>query len=140
MTVLTWPSELDPPLRESWRRQPVDPRQARARSAGPLGWKRRYSSTAYIVGLELELSRDQKAVLDNFFKEDTEDGTLPFSMPDPTTDGWALLDHEGRPILVQDGVPLLLSANWLCQFGEELPQESLIGVRFRAAFSLLVLP
>ncbi|QEW21228.1 hypothetical protein LA6_003436 [Marinibacterium anthonyi] len=99
-----------------------------------------YSSVARQVSLAIECSRAQKAVFDQFFEETTGFGALPFTMPDPTTDGWPLLADDGAPLLTTAGQPILLARQWLCLFGRETPQETLRGVTFRIAFSVSVMP
>lgn len=144
MTVPSWPAELPRPERSSWSAQPQDARLKRRSDAGPPGWRRRFSSAARLVSLSVFLSRDQKAVFDTFLAYTTGGGAVPFWMPDPTTDGWPLLSSDGTPLLVSggpdDGKPILLGAQWLCTFGDQLPVESIAGVNFRMNFSVVVLP
>lgn len=139
--TLVWPSDLPRPRRDGHRSQPMDPRLRKSPETGPPGWRRRYSSVARSVALVLDLSRAQKAVFDNFHAEATAYGTLPFTMPDPTTDGWPMLTGDGAPLLTQTGAPILLAATWLCLFGDQPPAESMVGgVTFRISFSVLVMP
>lgn len=141
MTIPAWPLELPRPNRSGWSAQMQDGRQHRATSGGPPGYRRRFSSSARLVGLEIDVSRREKGVFDKFFIEQTASGTTPFTMPDPTTDGWALLDESGHPLLDGDGSPILTSAIWLCLFGEAMPVEVIVvGLRFRIAFSVAVMP
>lgn len=144
MTVPVWPEELPRPERNTYGAQHQDPRKQRRSEAGPPGWLRRFSSAAKIVSLSVDLSRDEKAVFDNFHQVDAAMGSLPFWVPDPTTDGWGLLNHASAQILVaggpHDGEPLLLGAVWLCSFGTQMPRETITGVRFRKTFELVVYP
>lgn len=139
MSYAVWPTSLPRPERNSWQRQRQEGRLKRQTDAGPPGWRRRFSSTALMVSLSVVLTRNQKAIFDRFFEEDTRGGSLLFWMPDPTTDGWAMLDDAGNPLLSGD-VPLLLAARWLVSFGDQLPQESIQGTEFRIAFSVVVMP
>lgn len=107
---------------------------------GPPGYRRRFSSVAKLVTLSIVIGRDKKAIFDQFFDERTAGGTLPFYMPDPTTDGWPLLSSDGLPLLTGSGVPLLLASRWLCLFGDTLPTETILGVQFRMSFSVVVMP
>ncbi|MAU43772.1 MAG: hypothetical protein CMP09_02820 [Yangia sp.] len=61
-------------------------------------------------------------------------------MPDPVTDGWPLLHETGVPLLYEDGTPILMSAQWLCVFGDEPPSETLRGMTFTKSFSVWVMP
>lgn len=140
MTLPAWPSVLPRPLRDSWQLRPQDVRVARTVQAGPPGYRRRFSAGAQLVSQAIDLDRHQKAVFDKFFFETTRQGSLPFTMPDPTTDGWALLDAEGAPILTEGGDPILLAATWTCLFGQEVPVEAVYGVRFIKSFSIAVMP
>lgn len=138
--TLAWPDELPRPLRDSWNRSPQDARQKRPTEAGPPGFRRRFSSAAKLVSMAVELDKNQQMIFWRFYEEDTAMGSLPFTMADPTTDGWPMLDGAGNPMLTDEGMPILLSAQWLCLFGEQVPTESLKGVRFRIAFSVAVMP
>lgn len=141
MTLPAWPSDLPKPMRPSWSAQTQDGRQKRAAETGPPGYRRRYSSTAKMVALEIDVTRAGKAVFDTFFGETIAQGTLPFTMPDPTTDGWAWLNSDGEPILDGAGNPILLAATWVCLMGDQMPVETISGgVRFRIGFTVSVMP
>ena len=144
MSYPVWPSALPRPERRTWQATPQDARLERRSDAGPTGFRRRFSSASTLVSLSVLLSRNGKAVFDNFYKETTSGGAKLFWMPDPTTDGWAMLDSEGRPILVaggpDDGKPVLLAALWLVTFGKDLPAETIEGVEFRKSFNIVVMP
>ncbi|ALF02098.1 hypothetical protein [Salipiger abyssi] len=141
MTPLNWPSELDKPERNSWNAGWNDPRQKRRGETGGPRYRRRYSAVAKPVSLSLVCTRLQKGVFDRFFEQDTNFGSRVFRMPDPTTDGWAMLDENGTAVLDENGVPILMSAQWLCLFGAELPKETVVEqVKFRLTFTVAVLP
>lgn len=136
-----WPAELPRPERDSWQNQLQDSRQKRVSEAGPPGWARRFSSAARLVTLSLILSRNQKAIFDRFYEQDCAGGVRLFWMPDPTTDGWEMLSATGETLLDGAGNRLLLSARWLCRFGDQVPVESIAGqVEFRKRFNVVVLP
>ena len=140
MTLPALPDVLNCPLRAAWNAQSQDPRQQRAVDAGPPGTKRRWSSVARGVQLEIEVGRLGKAVFEKFYRVTTQTGSLPFTMQDPTTHGWPLLASDGRALLGPDGTPILLAATWVCKFGQEMPSERLIGARFQIAFPIWVMP
>lgn len=141
MTLPAWPTDLPKPVRASWSGQRQDARQRRAVETGPPGYRRRFSAVARIVGMQIDVTRSQKAVFDTFFEQTTQFGALPFVMPDPTTDGWAMLDAAGQPMLDGTGTPILLSATWLCLFGSEPPTEGIpAGTRFSISFTVAVMP
>ncbi|MBP1852681.1 hypothetical protein [Rhizobium halophytocola] len=102
--------------------------------------RRRFSSVSKPVSLSIFVDRNGKAIFDNFYDDTTAGGSRPFLMPDPTTDGWALLASDGGPLLAGDGTPLLIAGEWLCLFGQAMPSESIKGVYFRIAFSVEVMP
>lgn len=140
MTHPVWPEALDRWERDGWQVQPQEARQQRQSDAGPPGWRRRFSAAAKTVGLSIVLTRDEKAVFDEFFAVTCARGSRLFWMPDPTTDGWAMLDSAGHPLLSGDQ-PLLLSARWLCSFGDQLPVETIAEqVKFRKSFNVVVMP
>lgn len=139
MSVPTWPESLPDPLRAGYLAQRQDIRVRRSAN-GPPGYGRRFSSGARLVTLAIEVTRSGKAVFDGFYDLDTRFGTLPFRMPDPATDGRNLLTDAGAPILTGTGEPLLVSASWLCLFGEPVPSERIVGGRFEITFNIAVMP
>lgn len=139
MSLLVYPADLPRPNRGGYQAQFQDPRLRKKTEAGPPGFRRRWSGVAKHVALTTDLTRDQKATLEDFVAE-TEFGARPFDMGDPTTDGWPMLDESGQPVLTEGGAPVLLSARWLCLF-DQLPVETVArGVTFRLAFSVWVMP
>lgn len=140
MTILTWPPELDRPERDSWNAAWMDPRRKRRGDTGGPRYRRRFSAVPKLVSLSLLCSRAQKGIFDRFLTQDTNHGTRLFWMPDPTTDGWALLDEAFVQLLDQDGRPLLMAAQWLCVFGDDMPKETVVGNEFRFNFNIVVLP
>lgn len=140
MSVQQWPAALDRFERPGWQVQPQDSRQRRASEAGPPGYRRRFSSVARGVSLSIVLSRNEKAIFDQFYDEDCAHGSREFWMPDPSTHGWPLLSDAGTP-LMSAGRPLLLAERWLCAWGDPPPTESIVGqVQFRKTFGIWVLP
>lgn len=135
----TWPESLEKPTRADYQSQRQDTRQ-RKRAAGAPGYRRRFSNAATNVSLVIRLSRQDKAVFDQFYDDVTEGGSLTFYMPDPVTDGWPVATGDGAPLLTGNGAPLLMAANWLCLFGDESPVETIIGVGFDIQFSVWVMP
>lgn len=140
MTTLAWPSTLPRPERSTWQLQPQDARRKRANDAGPPGYRRKFSSVAQMVSLSVLLSRAGKDLFDTFFHVDCAEGSHPFTMPDPTTDGWPLLGANGDPLLDGQGQPLLRSGTWLCLWGDQVPVETIVGIEFRKTFSVVVMP
>lgn len=140
MSVPTWPAALPRPRRSGWQAQFADPRLKRQADTGMPGARRRWSKAARQVSLTLTVTRDERAVFDRFFEHELKHGSKPFRMPDPTTDGWAMLAGDGTPLLTPHGQPLLLSGSWLCVFGEEMPSETIEGVRFTLSLNIWVMP
>jgi hypothetical protein len=144
MTIVYWPVELPLPERSSWNAQPQEARKKRQSDAGPPSYRRRFSSAAKMVAMSVLLTADQRAIFDNFFEYETSMGSLLFWMPDPSTDGWGLFASDSAPLLISggpdDGKPLLLAAQWLCTFGDQLPAETIQGNQFRKAFGVVVIP
>lgn len=140
MTYPVWPESLPRPERSSWQANRQDGRLKRRSDAGPTSYRRRFSSTARPVSLSVLLSRDQKAIFENFYVEEIAEGAGLFWMPDPTTDAWPLLTDEGPSLLTDDGTPILLGEQWLVTMGDTLPSEAVIGVEFRISFSVEVMP
>jgi hypothetical protein len=140
MTIPTWPTTLPRPERQSFQKTWMDGRLKRQTDSGPPGYRRRFSSVAKPVSLSILTSREQQEVFETFYEDETAGGSLPFYMPDPTKDGWPLLDESGRPLLGGDGRPVLMSARWLCFFGDTLPVITVVGIEFRISFNIVVMP
>ncbi|WP_428540775.1 hypothetical protein [Profundibacter sp.] len=140
MSVATWPDSLPRPMRNGFQSQLQDGRKSKSGETGPPAYRRRFSSVVREYSMTIDVPRSEKAVFDNFYRTATKLGTKPFWMPDPTTDGWSMLDASGNPLLTSSGAPLLLSARWLCLFGASTPRETVKGIRFRIAFQIAVLP
>lgn len=140
MSLVTWPSRLPRPSRSGLEQTWQDPRLRKGADAGPPGYRRRYSAVAKGVSLDIRIYRAELAVFAKFYDTTVDNGTVPFWMPDPMTDGWAMLGDSGAPVLTETGLPLLLSAQWLCLFGEDAPSVKPDGLRFRVSFSVWVMP
>lgn len=140
MSYPSWPAQLPRPERDTWRAQPQDARLKRQSDAGPPAWRRRFSSASTTVAMSVLIKRWQRSIFDDFFTLTTKRGSLLFRMPDPTTDGWRLLDGNGVPLLDGSGTPLLMSGTWLCSFGGEPPVETVVGIEFRKSFTVEVMP
>ncbi|OJF92661.1 hypothetical protein AX761_20895 [Rhizobium sp. 58] len=140
MTYPAWPVALPRPERQSWQATPQDARRRRRSDAGPVSYRRAFSSASRMVSMSVVLLRWQKSIFETFYEETVSGGSRLFTMPDPTTDGWPMLDSNGVAILDGGGVPVLLSKSWLCTFGEPTPIETIVGVRFRFSFAIEVMP
>lgn len=140
MTYPVWPSELPAPERDTWQASWSDPRRRRQGDAGPDGYRKRFSSIPRQVALSMVLNREEKARFDRFFEDELDFGIGLFTMPDPTTDGWPVLTADGQPLLMEDGTPITMAQTWLCQWGAEMPVETIQGREFRIRFAVEVLP
>ena len=140
MSVAIWPEDLPKPRRDGYAAGINDPRIAKNTDAGPVGWRRRWSSHTKAVSLVAHLDRNEKAIFDNFYEYECQVGSLPFRMPDPVTDNWPLLTSDGESLLLSDGEPILMAATWLCIWGQSVPQESMVGRHFKVSFSVVVMP
>lgn len=140
MSIATWPTVLPRPERQTYGMKPDDPRLKRTGESGPPAYRRMVSSVAERTSLSLSVDRSDRQVFWDFYNEDCGHGTKAFIMPDPITDGWAMLTGSGVPLLASDGTPLLLSRLLLCKFGDEVPQELLEGLRFKISFGVVIMP
>lgn len=140
MSYPVWPAELTKFDRSGWQAQPQEARQRRQSDAGPPAYRRRFSAVARLVALSIVVTRNERAIFDRFHADTCAHGAHLFWMPDPTTDGWPLLHSDGRP-LQSAGTPLLLSARWLCSFGDQVPAAVIVEqVKFRISFNVVVMP
>lgn len=135
-----WPSTMPRPRREGYSEQRLDARRSKGGDTGPPGWDRRWSSVAQKVAMVLDIPRAVLGEFERFWIDDLSEGSLPFWMPAPTSDGWPLLSPAGTPMLLPDGRPLLVSRQWLCLMGDSTPVTTPKGVRFRVSFSVTVMP
>lgn len=141
MSYPVWPESLVQFERAGWQRQPQEARRRRQGDAGPPAYRRRFSAVSRTVSLAVVTDRTGKAIFDRFYEEDCAFGSRLFWMPDPSTNGWGLLQSDGLQLLDGTGRPLLLAARWLCSFGDELPVETIVGqTDFRIAFTVVVMP
>lgn len=139
MTIQTWPSGLPAPEKETWSAQYMDPRRKRQNSAGPPSYRKMFSSVPKLVTMSLLLTRDQKSVFDRFYTLTTDFGTDLFWMPDPTVDGWQLVDTGGNP-LAASGSPIQGAGRWLCSFGDTPPSETISNHEWRITMQIVVMP
>lgn len=140
MTVPAWPTQLPKPERSTYQMTPGEARLKRRTDAGAPAYRRRFSGIPKLVTMSILVTRAGKSIFDLFYENDTRSGSLPFTMPDPTTDGWPLTDAAGNPLFDGAGNPLRMSGTWLCMFGDQQPIETIIGKEFRKSFSITVLP
>jgi hypothetical protein len=104
--------------------------------------RRRLSAVVDVVSWTSEMTRAELAKFDRFYREDLAQGSKPFLLADPSTDGWALLTDDGQPLYADDGQPMLAAETWIVQFGGRQPSISAIPNRvdWRVDIELEVLP
>ena len=140
MTLPTYPTELPAPLADPYQVARGDGRILSRNDAGPPNIRSRYAEPVDAVQFSTFLDRSQLARFDRFYVEETKRGAKPFLIPDPGTDGWALLTDDGSPLLTDDGTPLLLAETWLVLFGQKLPVVTNKATYWTVSFELTVLP
>lgn len=140
MAVPVWPAELPRPMRQGYGRADGEGRTRSRADAGPVRMRRRSSAVPQPLAMVFDFSVDELARFDRFFAEETAEGTLPFIMTDWTTDGHGLMTADGEALTDEAGNALVITARWLCQFGERLPERSVVGVRRRVQVTIEVLP
>ncbi|RWO83931.1 MAG: hypothetical protein EOS18_03550 [Mesorhizobium sp.] len=143
MTLVWYPPELPRPERAPYQVTRGDGRTRRAEDAGPPNVRRRFSAVATTVAFSTVLTRAQLARFDRFFDEEIKQGTLPFLMPAPDTDGLPLLTEDGTPLLTDEGVPILIAETWLCLIGQQMPARapsSPGSIQWRVSFDIAVMP
>lgn len=136
-----WPNALHRFTRSDFQQTRQDGRRRIGADAGPPRFRRRFSAIARMVSLGLVVTRSEREIFDAFYADTCRQGSLTFRMPDPSTEGWPLLDEAGASVLSAAGIPIRLSATWLCAWGDEPPVEVMDGdVEFRIQFQVWVLP
>lgn len=143
MSLVWYPPELPRPERAPFQMARGDGRTRRAEDAGPVNVRRRFSAVANTVAFSTVLTRAQLARFDRFYDQEIKQGTAPFLMPAPDTDGLPLLADDGTPLLTDEGLPILISETWLCLIGQQLPARapsSPSSIQWRVSFDIVVMP
>ena len=141
MALPLYPPELPRPEASNYQEAFGDGRLQGRTDAGPPVGGRRFSSVVNTVQFSTLLRRSQLARFQRFYDEDTRQGSLPFLIPDPTTDGWMMMTDTFQPILNEAGLPLLLSETWVVMFGATLPRITTSRPPlFSVMFELSVMP
>lgn len=142
MTIPVWPSSLPQRvLRDGYSEQSQDGRLFTRTTAGPPKTRRKYSRVLQTVAGAIVVDYDGKARLERFVREETVQGSLPFIFPDQSHDAVPLGDGLGAELLDETGAVLIDSAKWLVMFAQnELPRYEPFGLKWRASFTLTVMP
>lgn len=140
MTIPFWPDQLPRPMRQGYQKTLSDGRQSTKNDGGPPRVRRQYSSAVSPVAMTIDVSLDGKECFNRFWETDTAGGSLPFWVIDPTLDGVPLMDDTGAIITDDTDAPILMDAWWLVLFDTQAPAETVIGVRYRINFGLMVMP
>lgn len=140
MTLPSWPSTLPRPTRAGYGSSLVDVRRPKPNDAKVPAFRRTTSLQPRVSDLTIVVSRSQKLTFDDFFAQATQNGTLPFVMPDMSLDTWPLLSDGGAPLHTEDGRPLLIAALKTCLFGEKMPREAQRGLNFTISFQVVEMP
>lgn len=141
MTLAMWPASLPRPMRAGFSRTLPDGRQATKNEMGPPRVRRRYSAAASALQMTIDVSADQRARFWRFWDEDTAGGSLPFWMTDWAVDGMTMATEDGVVLTTEDGTALSVTTTMLVMFGtDQPPSESPVGVRWRIAFILSIMP
>lgn len=129
MTIPVYPSELPAPLRSDYAETAGDGRAIFRNDAGPVSLRRRFAATMDVIPVTTRLYRWQLELLDNFYLQDTKQGSLPFTMPAPLTDGFPIMDENLDYLLDENGEQLLFTETMLVLFAEQaLPTRKQIDV------------
>lgn len=142
MAIPAYPSELPPPLRPDYQQTNGEGRAIFRNDAGPVSLRRRFAAVMDQIPFATNLERWQLGVFDNFYYETTKNGTLPFTIAEPLTDGFPMLDENLDYLLDENGDYLLFTETMLVIFGDQgLPTRKQIdGARYRVDFTLWKLP
>ena len=142
MTIPSYPAELPEPLRADYADQSGEGRVMFRPVAGPPRVRQQSAAVVDDIPYSISVERWQLGVFDKFYLETLKKGTLPFTMPSPLIDGFAILDENGVQLLDENDLPLLFGETMLVQFAEQgLPARSQIDVEeYRVRFRLMRLP
>lgn len=93
------------------------------------------------LSAQAHYSRGELGRFWTWWEDDLRGGSLPFFMRNQIIDGRALLDDDFEEVTDEDDNPILITAWWLCLFGEGQPTETALGAElYRVAFELEILP
>lgn len=142
MTIPSYPAELPPPLRADYAEQSGEGRALFRPDAGPSQPRLRFAAVVDDIPYTISVKRWELGVFDKFYLETLRNGVLPFTMPSPLIDGFALLDEDGTPLLDENDMPLLYGETMLVMFAEQgLPRRtSAQADSYRVSFRLQRLP
>lgn len=142
MTIPSYPWELPPPLRADYAEQAGDGRSMFRPDAGPSMPSLRFASATDTIPFSTQLERWQLGVFEKFWKEPLKKGSVPFTIPAPLTDGFAMLDEDLNTLLDENDQPLLYTETMLVLFAEQgMPSFAQVDVEaYSASFRLMRLP
>lgn len=142
MTISSYPADLPPPIRADYAEQSGEGRALFRPDAGPSQPRLRFAAVVDDIPFTISVKRWQLALFDRFYDETLKKGTLPFTMPAPLVDGFAILDEDGVPLLDENDAPLLYGETMLVTFADQgLPRRtSLQADLYRVSFRLGRLP
>jgi hypothetical protein len=138
--IADWPDTLPIPNRMNFQHGRQEARLKTTNDAGPPRYRLMSSAIVDPVQMTITVDRNGKEIFDAFYLVTTARGSLPFWMPDPTTDGWQILDEASETLLDENSEPLLFSEEWLCMFGDTPPAEVINGLRFDISFTIGIMP
>ncbi|CAN2532527.1 hypothetical+protein [Methylocapsa aurea] len=141
MALIYWPPELPQHvLQDGYSQGMRDGRMFSKMDRGPPKSRRRSSASAIKVQAKILVSVSTLARFDRFWNDETQEGSLPFVMPDQIYNGATLADGFGDDLLTDGGDSLVITRMWLVKFDEQSPQKTPWGALFYASFSLLIYP
>lgn len=139
MALPVYPVELPRPLRDPYQIALGEGRFKSKTDAGPGNTRGRFSSVVDKVNFSTLLDATEKGRFEWFYYQETKKGALPFLIPDHSEDGFYWLDENEKPLLFEDGTPVLLTETWLVQF-DALPTITPRAVLWTVSFTLMVMP
>lgn len=142
MTIPSYPAELPEPLRADYADQSGEGRELFRPDVGVPRPRQRMAFAIDTHPFSTSLTRWQLGAFDKFYTETLKQGALPFTIPVPLTDGFAILDEDGLALLDENDQPLLYGETMLVMFADQgLPARSQIDVEeYRVRFQLWRLP
>lgn len=146
MAAPVWPEDLPVRFaREGYEEGIGDPRLAQKMQTGRSTMRRQTRRAVRPVSASVYLDTAQRARLERWWDEDLRGGVRAFTVRDQARDGVPLLVAVGGgsavPLLAAPGLPLLVSAHWLCRIAEgAITYRYLGGPHWQASFALEILP
>lgn len=139
MAIAEFPEELSCFTRDDLSRTLRDGRLKTEPERGRPFFRGGSDAAPELVSGSKIVKRTLLAVLEQFYYETTDKGSLPFYVRDQIYDGAPLYDENDVPLLDENDLPLLDTQTWLAQFAAPPVIRRIAPKKWQYTLNLLVL-